>query len=71
MADGVRFEISDDVSINKLQSSSEFLLIEWSINKCITPFPNKKNVKFDDLVTCQVNNIKDVGKVIYVGMYYH
>jgi hypothetical protein len=66
MAD-VKFEISDD-NLSNEQNSSEYLLIEWSINKCFTPFPNKKNVKLDDLVTCYVNNLKDVGKVIFVGM---
>lgn len=47
--------------------SEDFILIEWSINKIFTVIQNHKNVKLNDTVTCRVNDIKDIGNVVYVG----
>lgn len=47
--------------------SEEFILVEWSLNKIFTVIQNYKNVKLNDTVTCRVNDIKDIGNVVYVG----
>lgn len=47
--------------------SEDFILIEWSINKIFTVIQNHKNVKLNDTVTCRVNDIKDIGNVVFVG----
>lgn len=48
----------------------DFIVIEWSINKIFTLFQNYKKVSLNDLVTCHVNNVKDIGKVIFTGSYF-
>jgi hypothetical protein len=48
--------------------SNEFIIVDWSMNQIYTVFENFKGVKKGDIVTCFVNNAKDIGRVIYVGM---
>lgn len=48
-------------------TTAEFVVIEWFTNKVYTIIQNYKNVKINDLVTCNVNNIKDTGTVIFIG----
>ena len=49
------------------KKSNDFLIIEWTINNCYTSFQNTKNIKLNDLVVCQLNDINDAGRVIFVG----
>lgn len=54
-------------STSSSSSSEEFLVVEWSLNKLYSTIRNVKNVKLNDIVTCVVNDIKDTGRVIYIG----
>lgn len=46
---------------------NKFIIIDWSVNQFYTVFENFKKVNLGDLVTCFVNNAKDIGRVIFVG----
>ena len=45
------------------------MIVEWSLNRIFTLVPNGKNVKLNNLVTCKVNDLKDTGRVLFIGMY--
>ncbi len=49
------------------KKQNDFVIIEWSINNCYTSFKNIKNAKLNDLVLCQLNDVNDAGKVIFLG----
>ena len=48
-------------------ASSDFLVVEWTLNKVYTILQNAKSVRPGDLVTCRVNDLKDTGKVLFIG----
>lgn len=54
-----------------IESNNTFILVEWSLNKVFTVLINNKNVKLNQLVTCQVNNTKDIGKVVFIGIVFN
>lgn len=62
-------EIKRKISGGSDDSTQSFILVEWSINKIFTVLQNFKKVQLNELVTCKVNNTKDIGKVIFIGKY--
>ncbi len=50
------------------KKSNDFVVIEWSNNNCYTSFKNIKNAKLNDIVTCQLNDHSDAGRVIFIGI---
>ena len=49
------------------QISEEFLIVKWSISKIYTLIENQKYAKLNSIVTCNINYIKDIGEVIFIG----
>ena len=50
-----------------MNEKPKYILIKWSNHKIYTVLENYKEVKQGDLVTCFVNKVKDVGKVVFAG----
>ena len=53
------------------KDQNDFVIIDWSASKIFTLFENFKRVKLGDLVTCIVNNNKDIGTVVFTGFCYY
>ena len=58
------FEYKNECSSNEL---NDYVIIDWSASKIFTLFENFKRVTLGDLVTCIVNNNKDIGTVVFTG----
>jgi hypothetical protein len=48
-------------------TDGDFLVVEWRINKLYNIVQNLKHVKLNDFVTCKVNDVRDTGRVVFVG----
>ena len=52
---------------NRMDNSSEFLIIKWSSSKIYTLINNFKNLQPNVIVRSKINNADDIGEVIFAG----
>ena len=55
---------------NRMDNSSEFLIIKWSSSKIYTLINNFKNLQPNVIVRSKINNADDIGEVIFAGNFW-